>query len=127
MTGVSVLARLRMQCNQKLIPSAQTPLNNNIRELFNLMNFLDPEEWGDLKGLETQYEELNDELVNQLHERLRPYFLRRVKAEVLDLPPKVTTHHDLPNALIDYCHLERSDCPGVHGFAAERGLQIHSK
>ncbi|KNZ72345.1 Chromatin remodeling factor mit1 [Termitomyces sp. J132] len=29
-----------------------TPLNNNIRELFNLMNFLDPNEWNDLEGLE---------------------------------------------------------------------------
>jgi len=67
----------------------QTPLNNNIRELFNLMNFLDPEEWSDLEALEKQHEELNEELVKELHNRLRPYFLRRVKSEVLELPPKV--------------------------------------
>jgi chromodomain-helicase-DNA-binding protein 4 len=67
----------------------QTPLNNNIRELFNLMNFLDPEEWCDLEALEKQHEELNEELVKELHNRLRPYFLRRVKSEVLELPPKV--------------------------------------
>lgn len=65
-----------------------TPLNNNIRELFNLMNFLDPEEWSDLEALEKEHEKLNEELVRQLHIRLKPYFLRRIKSEVLQLPPK---------------------------------------
>ncbi|KAG8699310.1 hypothetical protein FRC08_005380 [Ceratobasidium sp. 394] len=67
-----------------------TPLNNNIRELFNLMNFLDPDEWNDLDALEKEYdqENLTEELLARLHERLRPYFLRRQKAEVLDLPDK---------------------------------------
>ncbi|KAF8807753.1 hypothetical protein BYT27DRAFT_7189847 [Phlegmacium glaucopus] len=65
-----------------------TPLNNNIRELFNLMNFLDPEKWTDLEGLEKEHEVLDEELVKQLHNRLRPYFLRRIKSEVLQLPPK---------------------------------------
>ncbi|KAL5533979.1 hypothetical protein ACEPAG_439 [Sanghuangporus baumii] len=65
-----------------------TPLNNNIRELFNLMNFLDPDKWNDLEALTKEFEELDEERVKELHERLRPYFLRRVKAEVLDLPAK---------------------------------------
>lgn len=65
-----------------------TPLNNNIRELFNLMNFLDPDQWSDLESLEKEHEELSEDLVKQLHERLRPYFLRRTKKEVLKLPPK---------------------------------------
>ena len=69
----------------------QTPLNNNIRELFNLMNFLDREEWRDLESLTREFEELDEERVKELDERLRPYFLRRVKAEVLDLPAKVRT------------------------------------
>ncbi|KAF7320271.1 SNF2 family DNA-dependent ATPase [Mycena kentingensis (nom. inval.)] len=65
-----------------------TPLNNNIRELFNLMNFLDPKEWKDLEALTQQHEELDEELVKKLHVRLRPYFLRRIKSQVLKLPPK---------------------------------------
>ncbi|KAF8560206.1 hypothetical protein OG21DRAFT_38190 [Imleria badia] len=65
-----------------------TPLNNNIRELFNLMNFLDSDEWQDLEALEKEYEELSEDLVRQLHVRLKPYFLRRMKSEVLQLPPK---------------------------------------
>ena len=53
------------------------------------MNFLDPDEWDDLENLTKQFEELSEELIKDLHDRLRPYFLRRVKAEVLTLPPKV--------------------------------------
>ena len=68
----------------------KTPLNNNIRELFNLMNFLDPDHWRDLDALAKQHEELTEELIKQLHTRLKPYFLRRIKSEVLDLPPKVS-------------------------------------
>ncbi|KAI6007186.1 SNF2 family N-terminal domain-containing protein [Pisolithus albus] len=65
-----------------------TPLNNNIRELFNLMNFLDPDQWNDLENLSKEYEILNEDLVRQLHTRLKPYFLRRIKSDVLQLPPK---------------------------------------
>ena len=53
------------------------------------MNFLDPEEWDDLGALEKEHEELTQELIDQLHNRLRPYFLRRIKSQVLKLPPKV--------------------------------------
>lgn len=46
----------------------QTPLNNNIRELFNLMNFLDPNQWNNLNDLEKKYEDLSEELLQELHE-----------------------------------------------------------
>ena len=72
-----------------LINCLQTPLNNNIRELFSLLNFLDPSTWNDIDALESEYEVLDEERVKKLHEMLRPYFLRRVKADVLSLPPKV--------------------------------------
>ncbi|KIP12064.1 hypothetical protein PHLGIDRAFT_400060 [Phlebiopsis gigantea 11061_1 CR5-6] len=65
-----------------------TPLNNNIRELFNLMNFLDPTEWNDLENLAKEHEVLDETKIKELHNRLRPYFLRRIKSEVLQLPPK---------------------------------------
>ncbi|KAJ7042418.1 SNF2 family DNA-dependent ATPase [Mycena alexandri] len=65
-----------------------TPLNNNIRELFNLMNFLDPVNWNDLEALAQKHEVLTEDLVKDLHNRLRPYFLRRIKSQVLKLPPK---------------------------------------
>ena len=63
-----------------------TPLQNNPRELFNLLQFLDTTL--SAKALEEEYAELTKENVPQLHELLRPFFLRRTKAEVLSfLPP----------------------------------------
>lgn len=63
-----------------------TPLQNNTRELFNLLQFLDPSK--DAEALELQYAELTKEHVAELHEMIRPFFLRRTKAQVLTfLPP----------------------------------------
>ncbi|KAL8804704.1 MAG: hypothetical protein Q9182_002396 [Xanthomendoza sp. 2 TL-2023] len=63
-----------------------TPLQNNPRELFNLLQFLDTSL--DAEQLEQQYAELTKENVPRLHEMLRPFFLRRTKAQVLTfLPP----------------------------------------
>lgn len=63
-----------------------TPLQNNARELFNLLQFLD--ETFDATALELEYAELTKENVPQLHELIRPFFLRRTKAQVLTfLPP----------------------------------------
>jgi hypothetical protein len=125
MTGVS-----RISCTS-LKPAhlyLQTPLNNNMRELFNLMNFLDPQEWHDLENLEKEHEELNEELVKQLHNRLRPYFLRRIKSEVLQLPPKVCCHISMRAGTIPELIVpERGYCPRVHGSFTERGLPIDSE
>ena len=64
-----------------------TPLQNNIRELFNLIQFLDPV--NDAEKLEAQYGgPLNKDDIRELHDMIRPCFLRRTKAEVLPfLPP----------------------------------------
>ncbi|KAJ3027711.1 hypothetical protein HDV00_010928, partial [Rhizophlyctis rosea] len=47
---------------------------------------------------EKKYAELDDKLVYELHETLKPYFLRRTKDQVLqDLPPKVKSlEHSTP-------------------------------
>ena len=63
-----------------------TPLQNNPRELFNLLQFLD----GSInaQAMDEEYATLTKENVPQLHELLRPFFLRRTKAQVLTfLPP----------------------------------------
>ncbi|ORY25961.1 SNF2 family N-terminal domain-domain-containing protein [Naematelia encephala] len=52
-----------------------TPLNNNIRELFNLLNRFDQDD-------------LNEGKLQELHDMIKPYILRRIKADVLKLPPK---------------------------------------
>lgn len=63
-----------------------TPLQNNARELFNLLHFLD--ETIDAAALEEKYAEMTSENVKELHEQIRPFILRRTKAQVLTfLPP----------------------------------------
>ena len=72
-----------------------TPLNNNVRELLNLMYFLDPEEWNNLDELEKHYEDMTESLARELREKIAPYMLRRRKEDVLDLPSKVSSPLDL--------------------------------
>jgi superfamily II DNA or RNA helicase len=63
-----------------------TPLQNNARELFNLLQFLDRSV--NAAELEAKYANLTQENVPELHETLRKFFLRRTKAQVLTfLPP----------------------------------------
>ncbi|KAN0080601.1 PHD/FYVE-zinc-finger like domain containing protein [Elaphomyces granulatus] len=64
-----------------------TPLQNNIRELFNLIQFCDPTK--EATSLEAEYETLTKENLPKLHEIIRPFFLRRTKTMVLDFLPPV--------------------------------------
>ncbi|CAD6450203.1 18daffe8-7acf-4534-ade1-204c4ec28ebf [Sclerotinia trifoliorum] len=67
-----------------------TPLQNNKRELFNLLQFLD--ESIDAAELDEKYAELTKENLPELHELIRPFFLRRTKLQVLKfLPPMSQT------------------------------------
>jgi SWI/SNF-related matrix-associated actin-dependent regulator of chromatin subfamily A member 5 len=76
----------------------RTPLQNNLRELWALLNFLLPDifssadqfdEWFDL---EIDDEEAKKNMISQLHKILRPFMLRRLKADVAKgLPPKTET------------------------------------
>lgn len=75
-----------------------TPLQNNLHELWALLNFLLPDifssseqfdEWFDL---EIDDEEAKKAMITQLHKVLRPFMLRRLKSEVAKgLPPKSET------------------------------------
>ncbi|KAG6000198.1 hypothetical protein E4U21_005741 [Claviceps maximensis] len=63
-----------------------TPLQNNKRELFNLIQFIDQTK--NAEQLDLDFAVLNKETLPKLHEMIRPYFLRRTKAGVLKfLPP----------------------------------------
>jgi len=63
-----------------------TPLQNNARELFNLLQFLDRSM--NAAELEAEYADLTQDNVPELHKMLRNFFLRRTKAQVLTfLPP----------------------------------------
>jgi SWI/SNF-related matrix-associated actin-dependent regulator of chromatin subfamily A member 5 len=73
-----------------------TPLQNNLRELWALLNFLMPDIFGDADQFDAWFS-LSDEsgkenVIKKLHTVLRPFMLRRVKKDVATaLPPKKET------------------------------------
>ncbi|KAK3988641.1 putative Chromodomain-helicase-DNA-binding protein [Cladorrhinum sp. PSN332] len=64
-----------------------TPLQNNKRELFNLLQFIDPEKKAE--ELDERFANITSENLPELHEIIRPYFLRRTKAGVLHFLPSM--------------------------------------
>jgi SWI/SNF-related matrix-associated actin-dependent regulator of chromatin subfamily A member 5 len=75
-----------------------TPLQNNLHELWALLNFLLPdvfsssEQFDDWFNLDVDDTEAKQRIIGQLHKLLRPFMLRRLKADVeTSLPPKSET------------------------------------
>ena len=75
-----------------------TPLQNNLHELWALLNFLMPEVFGSSEDfdkffdLDTEDEDSKKSMIHQLHRVLRPFMLRRLKVDVeKSLPPKTET------------------------------------
>ena len=83
-----------------------TPLQNNLHELWSLLNFLLPEifsssddfeEWFDLGKnqdlTDAEIEAKNEQIIKQLHKIMRPFMLRRIKRDVeKSLLPKIEMH-----------------------------------
>jgi len=85
-----------------------TPLQNNLHELWALLNFLLPDLFSSSEDFDNWFggedeenkdlsierqEEKNVELVKKLHKILKPFLLRRTKSEVeTTLPPKKEVH-----------------------------------
>uniref|UniRef100_A0A6Q2Y281 Proliferation-associated SNF2-like protein n=1 Tax=Esox lucius TaxID=8010 RepID=A0A6Q2Y281_ESOLU len=80
-----------------------TPLQNNLAELWSLLNFLLPEVFDDLKSFESWFDvdtigtdvesvvatEREHNILHMLHQILAPFLLRRLKSDVtLEVPPK---------------------------------------
>lgn len=69
-----------------------TPLQNNLKELFALLNFICPEIFSDFADLDSflhkddtnaeNDEQTSKKVVEALHKILRPFLLRRVKSDV---------------------------------------------
>ena len=73
-----------------------TPLQNNLHELWALLNFLLPDIFGDAEQFDEWFSlssgEGHDNVIRKLHTVLRPFMLRRVKKDVAcALPPKKET------------------------------------
>ena len=72
-----------------------TPFQNNLHELWSLLNFLmpnifnDSEEFDRIFNLDTATEEGQMQIIKQIHQLLKPFVLRRLKSEIkYKIPPK---------------------------------------
>lgn len=82
-SSLSQVIRLFNSRNRLLITG--TPLQNNLHELWALLNFLLPDVFGDSEAFDQWFsgQDADSEVVvQQLHRVLRPFLLRRVKADV---------------------------------------------
>jgi len=89
---LSQVVRLFESSHRLLITG--TPLQNNLHELWAMLNFLLPEVFSDADDFDAWFDPsasaaLGEDFIGKLHRILRPFLLRRLKADVeKDLPPK---------------------------------------
>ncbi len=107
-----------------------TPIENSIRDLWSLYEFLLPGYLGSRKDFQERYENplLNGErgaLWTRLQRRIHPYLLRRRKAEILDdLPDKIeqVIEVDLTDKQkAAYTQLQRSARDQIDALAKDQG------
>ena len=82
-SSLAQVIRLFNSRNRLLITG--TPLQNNLHELWALLNFLLPDVFGDSEAFDQWFsgqDRDQDTVVQQLHRVLRPFLLRRVKSDV---------------------------------------------
>ena len=110
-----------------------TPLQNNLHELWALLNFLLPDVFGNAEDFDSFFD-LNTEgskqsLIKQLHSLVRPFLLRRLKSDVAkDLPPKAEMHIMCGLSEMQqyyYKKLIEKDIDAVNGVAASRSRLLN--
>lgn len=89
---------IRMVNTEHRLLLTGTPLQNNLHELWALLNFLLPDvfasadQFDEWFNLDVDDKEAKQRMISQLHKILRPFMLRRLKADVeTSLPPKTET------------------------------------
>lgn len=86
-------------CQYRLLLTG-TPLQNNLHELWALLNFLLPEVFSSSSEFDKTFDlvdtddiKVKENIINQLHKILKPFMLRRLKTDVeKTLPPKEELH-----------------------------------
>lgn len=70
-----------------------TPIQNNVQEFWTLLNFIDPDDFDDADEFQKKYGDIKSkERIDELHEEIRAYILRRLKEDVeKSVPPKEET------------------------------------
>lgn len=83
------------------VVSTGTPVENHLGDLWSIFHFANPELFGSWKSFQARFvrpveRENSDRARRELRELVRPYVLRRTKAQVLgDLPPLTSVRHEV--------------------------------
>lgn len=82
---LSQIIRMFHSSNRLLITG--TPLQNNLHELWALLNFILPDVFGDSEAFDEWFQgqdsdDNENSVIQQLHKVLKPFLLRRIKSEV---------------------------------------------
>ncbi|KAI9849806.1 MAG: hypothetical protein M1837_000018 [Sclerophora amabilis] len=124
-SSLAQIIRLFSSRNRLLITG--TPLQNNLHELWALLNFLLPDVFGESEAFDSWFssqEGDQDTVVQQLHRVLRPFLLRRVKNDVeKDLLPKqeINLYIGMSEMQVKwYQKILEKDIDAVNGAAGKR-------
>ncbi|KAL8668770.1 MAG: hypothetical protein Q9168_006617 [Polycauliona sp. 1 TL-2023] len=124
-SALAQIIRIFNSRNRLLITG--TPLQNNLHELWALLNFLLPDVFGDSEAFDSWFSNQNadqDTVVQQLHRVLRPFLLRRVKSDVEKslLPKKeVNLYIGMSDMQVKwYKKILEKDIDAVNGAAGKR-------
>ncbi|KAL8636361.1 MAG: hypothetical protein Q9228_006234 [Teloschistes exilis] len=123
----SLAQKIRIFNSRNRLLITGTPLQNNLHELWALLNFLLPDVFGDSAAFDSWFsnqEEDQDSVVQQLHRILRPFLLRRVKSDVEKslLPKKeVNLYIGMSDMQVKwYKKILEKDIDAVNGAAGKR-------
>lgn len=96
MKEISAVGTLKYGFQSRVLMTG-TPLQNNIQELWTLLNFIEPYKFPSLEEFEALYGNMaSREQVEKLQNKISPYMLRRVKEDVAkDIPAKEETLIDV--------------------------------
>ncbi|MCJ1290865.1 hypothetical protein MMC34_002407 [Xylographa carneopallida] len=124
-SSLAQIIRLFNSRNRLLITG--TPLQNNLHELWALLNFLLPDVFGDSEAFDQWFSNQDadqDTVVQQLHRVLRPFLLRRIKSDVEKslLPKKeVNLYIGMSDMQVRwYKKILEKDIDAVNGAAGKR-------
>ncbi|XP_026391813.1 protein CHROMATIN REMODELING 4-like [Papaver somniferum] len=89
-SGSKLFSSLNTFSFQHRVLLTGTPLQNNIGEMYNLLNFLQPSSFPSLSTFEEKFNDLTTaEKVEELKKLVAPHMLRRLKKDVMkNIPPK---------------------------------------
>ncbi|KAG1680939.1 hypothetical protein FOA52_009898 [Chlamydomonas sp. UWO 241] len=92
---------MRRIARQHVLMLTGTPVQNNLRELYALLNFMYPDVFFDPTPFDSAFNltknSIDDNRLAQAHYLLRPFMLRRIKDEVeCKLPPRMETRINCP-------------------------------